>query len=80
MKINTDKEGLVNSGGENASSEKIFDEDSTNITNLNEVQYVVKFSGNPSKTAFIMSNFLDLKYEKLQELPRVLILQTWKEE
>ena len=60
--------------------EKIFGEDSTNITNLNEVQYVVKFSGNPSKTAFIMSNFLDLKYEKLQELPRVLILQTWKEE
>ncbi|MGC2432103.1 MAG: hypothetical protein WA393_13780 [Nitrososphaeraceae archaeon] len=62
--------------------EKIFGEGSTNITNLNEVQYIVKFSGNPSKTAFIMFDFLDLKYEKLQELPRtrVLILQTWKEE
>jgi hypothetical protein len=53
VKINTDKEGLVNSGGENASSEKIFDEDSTNITNLNEVQYKV----NPSKTASLCPTF-----------------------
>jgi ribonucleotide reductase beta subunit family protein with ferritin-like domain len=44
VKINTDKEVLVNSGGENASSEKIFDDDSTNITNLNKVQYIAKFS------------------------------------
>ena len=75
---NTDKEGLVNSGGENASSEKIFDEDSANITNLNEVQYKV----NSLKNSIVMSDFLDFKYEKLQELPRtrVLILQTWKEE
>ena len=51
--------------------EKIFGEDSTNITNMNEVQYIVKFRG-PSKTASIMSDFLDLKYEKLQELPRTI--------
>jgi len=53
------------------SSEKIFGEDSINITNLNEVQYTVKFpSGNPGRTGFVMSDFLDLKYEKLQELAK----------
>jgi hypothetical protein len=48
--------------------EKYFGEDSMNTTHLDEVQYIVKFSGNPSKTSFGMSDFLDLKYEKLQEL------------
>jgi hypothetical protein len=52
-------------------SEKIFGEDSINITNLAEVQYTVKFpSGNPGRTAFGMSDFLDFKYEKLQELSK----------
>jgi hypothetical protein len=54
-------------------SEKIFGEDSLNITNLAEVQYIVKFpSGNPSRTAFGMSDFLDFKYEKLQELSKTI--------
>ena len=53
-------------------SEKIFGEDSINITNLNEVQYTVKFSGNPSRTSFGMQDFLDFKYEKLQELSRTV--------
>jgi hypothetical protein len=51
-------------------SEKIFGEDSINITNISEVQYIVKFSGNPSRTAFEMSDWLDFKYEKLQELSK----------
>jgi hypothetical protein len=52
-------------------SEKVFGEDSLNITSLAEVQYIVKFpSGNPGRTAFGMSDFLDLKYEKLQELAK----------
>lgn len=37
-----------------------------------EVQYTVKFSGNPARTAFGMSDFLDSKYEKLQELSRTV--------
>jgi hypothetical protein len=54
-------------------SEKVFGEDSINITNLAEVQYTVRFpSGNPSRTAFEMSDFLDLKYEKLQELSKTV--------
>jgi hypothetical protein len=54
-------------------SEKIFGEDSLNITNLAEVQYTVKFpSGNSGRTGFGMSDFLDLKYEKLQELSRTV--------
>jgi hypothetical protein len=51
-------------------SEKIFGEDSINITNISEVQYIAKFSGNPARTAFGMQDFLDFKYEKLQELSR----------
>ena len=51
--------------------EKYFGEDSINITNLAEVQYVVKFAGgNPSKTSFGMQDFLDFNYEKLQELAK----------
>ena len=51
--------------------EKYFGKDSINITNLAEVQYVVKFPyGNPGRTGFGMSDFLDLKYEKLQELSK----------
>jgi hypothetical protein len=53
-------------------TEKAFGEDSLNITNLAEVQYTVKFSGNPSRTAFGMQDFLDFKYEKLQELSRTV--------
>ena len=54
-------------------SEKIFGEDSLNITNLSEVQYTVKFpSGNPGRTSFEMSDFLDFKYEKLQELSKTV--------
>jgi hypothetical protein len=53
-------------------SEKIFGEDSINITNMIEVQYIVKFSGNPSRTAFEMQDFLDFKYEKLQELSKTV--------
>jgi hypothetical protein len=54
-------------------SEKIFGEDSLNITNMNEVQYTVKFpQGNPGRTSFGMSDFLDLKYEKLQELSKTV--------
>jgi hypothetical protein len=52
--------------------EKYFGEDSINITNLAEVQYIVKFSGNPARTSFGMQDFLDLKYEKLQELSRTV--------
>jgi hypothetical protein len=52
--------------------EKIFGEDSINISNLSECQYVVKFSGNPARTSFGMSDFLDLKYDKLQELSRTV--------
>ena len=45
-------------------SEKIFGEDSINITNMTEVQYIVKFPyGNPARTAFGMQDFLDFKYE-----------------
>jgi hypothetical protein len=40
---------------------------------LAEVQYTVKFpSGNPGRTAFGMSDFLDFKYEKLQELSKTV--------
>ena len=39
---------------------------------MNEVQYTVKFSDNPSSTSFEMSDFLDFKYEKLQELSRTV--------
>jgi hypothetical protein len=51
---------------------KYFGEDSVNITNIAEVQYIVKFSGNPSRTSFGMQDFLDFKYEKLQELSRTV--------
>ena len=55
------------------SSEKIFGEDSINITNMNEVQYIMKFpSGNPGRTLFEMQDFLDFKYEKLQELSKTV--------
>ena len=55
------------------SGEKYFGEDSINITNLTEVQYTIKFPlGNPSRTSFGMSDFLDFKYEKLQELSKTL--------
>lgn len=48
-------------------SEKIFGEDSLNITNLAEVQNTVKFpAGNPGRTSFGMQDFLDFKYEKLE--------------
>ena len=54
-------------------SEKVFGEDSINITNLSEVQYTVKFpSGNPGRTSFEMQDFLDFKYEKLQELSKTV--------
>ena len=53
-------------------SEKIFGEDSLNITNISEVQYIVKFSGNPGRTSFEMSDFLDFKFEKLQELSKTV--------
>jgi hypothetical protein len=54
-------------------SEKIFGEDSINITNMNEVKYTVKFpQGNPGRTSFGMQDFLDYKYEKLQELSRTM--------
>jgi hypothetical protein len=54
-------------------SEKIFGEDSINITNMNEVVYIVKFPyGNPGRTGFEMSDFLDFKYEKLQELSKTV--------
>jgi hypothetical protein len=54
-------------------SEKVFGEDSLNITNLNEVQYTVKFpSSSPGRTAFGMQDFLDFKYEKLQELSKTV--------
>ena len=52
--------------------EKYFGEDSINITNIAEVQYIVKFPfGNPAKTSFGMQDFLDFKYEK-QELSRTV--------
>ena len=52
-------------------SEKYFGDDSLNITRLDEVQFMVKFPyGNPGRTGFGMSDFLDLKYEKLQELSK----------
>jgi hypothetical protein len=46
--------------------------DSIDITYLAEVQYAVKFSGNPSRTSFGMQDFLDFKYDKLQELSRTV--------
>jgi hypothetical protein len=53
--------------------EKYFGQDSINITNIAEVQYIVKFPfGNPAKTSFGMQDFLDFKYEKLQELSRTI--------
>jgi hypothetical protein len=53
--------------------EKYFGEDSINITNIAEVQYTVKFHyGNPARTSFGMQDFLDFKYEKLQELSRTM--------
>jgi hypothetical protein len=49
--------------------EKYYGEDSINITNIAEVQYIVKFPfGNLAKTSFGMQDFLDFKYDKLQEL------------
>ena len=40
---------------------------------MNEVQYIVKFPyGSPARTSFEMSDFLDFKYEKLQELSRTV--------
>jgi hypothetical protein len=54
-------------------SEKVFGEDSINITNISEVQYTVKFpAGNPGRTSFEMQDFLDFKYEKLQELSKTV--------
>jgi hypothetical protein len=53
--------------------EKYFGEDSINITNIAQVQYIVKFPfGNPAKTSFGMQDFLDFKYEKLLELSRTV--------
>ena len=55
------------------SSEKVFGSDSLNITNIAEVDYIVKFpSGNPGRTSFGMQDFLDFKYEKLQELSKTI--------
>jgi hypothetical protein len=49
-------------------SEKIFGEDSLNITNLNEVQYTVKFpNSNPPRTAFSQEDFLNLTYQALSD-------------
>ena len=60
-----------NKANELLTSEKIFGKDSINITNLAEVQYIVKFpGGNPPRTGFPMQDFLDFKYEKLQELSK----------
>lgn len=54
-------------------SEKVFGEDCINLANLNEVQYTVKFLfGNPARTSFGMQDFLDLKYEKLQDLAKTV--------
>lgn len=54
-------------------SEKIFGQDSQNTTHLDEVQYTVKFpAGNPGRTSFGMQDFLDFKYEKLQELSKTV--------
>ena len=40
---------------------------------MNEVQYIVKFpNGNPARTSIEMSDFLDFKYEKLQELSKTV--------
>ena len=53
--------------------EKYIGEHSINITNIAEVQYIVKFPyGNPARTGFGMQEFLDLKYEKLQELAKTV--------
>jgi hypothetical protein len=49
-------------------NEKIFGEDSVNITNLNEVQYTVKFpNSNPPRTAFSQEDFLNLTYQALSD-------------
>ena len=65
--------GIRKKATELLTSEKIYGEDSLNVTNLAEVQYTVKFpSGNPSRTSFGMSDFLDFKYEKLQELSKTV--------
>jgi hypothetical protein len=49
-------------------SEKVFGEDSINITNLNEVQYTVKFpNSNPPRTAFSQEDFLNLTYQALSD-------------
>ena len=54
-------------------SEKIFGEDSINITNMSEVRYTVKFPyGNPSRTSIEMQDILDFKYEKLQDLSKTV--------
>jgi hypothetical protein len=47
--------------------EKYFGEDSINITNVDEVQYIVKFSGNPPRTAFSQEDFLNLTYQALSD-------------
>jgi hypothetical protein len=40
---------------------------------MNEVKYTVKFPyGNPSRTSFEMQDFLDFKYEKLQDLSKTI--------
>ena len=51
--------------------EKIFGEDSINITNMNEVQYTVKFPGqNPSRTGFSQEEFVNLTYQALWDKAR----------
>jgi len=53
--------------------EKVFDADSVNITNPMEVQYLDYIPNqSPYKTSFGISDFLDFKYEKLQEFSKTV--------
>ena len=64
---------LKKTGDSILTGEKYFGEDSINIPKLAEVQYVVEFpGGNPGRTGFGMQDFLDFKYEKLQELSKTV--------
>ncbi len=50
------------------SGEKYFGEDSINITNLEEVQYIGKFpNDNPGKTGFPYTDFMNSSYKELSE-------------
>ena len=53
--------------------EKVVGADSVNITNPMEVQYLDYFPNQSRyKTSFGISDFLDFKYEKLQELSKTV--------